>query len=121
MATITSRGRALAAVKAQTDAFKKARATGRADITVCAVSPGMQLAIANIYGYTGGNANKKQLRKTKMLFDAVIPELDLLAGKFKIIVGDFNVDIQKLNACRELIAQGWVDLGASAEIWGKTK
>ena len=36
-----------------------------------------------------------------------------------MLTGDFNADINRIQACQKLLEQGWIDLGNVAEIWGK--
>ena len=81
VATIARNTQTIGIVRAKTPAFQEAAETGRAAITVNPVSAKMQLAVANIYGYTGGNHRKGQLRKTNSLLSAAIEELATLAGK----------------------------------------
>jgi len=119
VATITSSNKALGVVAGTSKEYRNAKETGRCDITVTAINTAMQLAVGNIYGYTGGNTNKKQMAKTNKLFNAVAQELDSLEGKYKMLVGDFNADISKIAACRDLMNRGWVDIGSVANIWGK--
>jgi exonuclease III len=119
VATICARRKAIGVIEPRTDAFKAAKRTGRANITVVPVTSSMQLATGNLYCYTGGNKNGKQLKKTNKLVTATVNEMSMLAGKFQMLVGDFNADIEKIDACKDLLSKGWVDVGAAAQIWGK--
>ena len=83
------------------------------------INASMQVAAGNLYCYTGGSKNPKQRRRTEKLIEATIGEMDQLGGKYQLLVGDFNADIEKLSSLKQLFDRGWVDLGAKAHIWGK--
>jgi len=109
VATITSTARAIGVLKPKTKEMKEVEDTGRAAITAVSASKSTQIAFANVYGYSGGNSRPKQLRRTNLLLQGVSEELKQVAGKSKIILGDLNADIEKLEPIQQLIQDGWVD------------
>ena len=61
VATITGTSNAIGAVEGQSPKYREATKTGRCAVTVVAINSATQIAIGNIYGYTGGHGNRKQL------------------------------------------------------------
>ena len=74
---------------------------------------------ANCYGYIGGHVDAKAAADSDHLFHVVAEELRVQPRGPKTIVGDFNAELEDIPAPHALVQhEGWIDVGASAAIWG---
>jgi hypothetical protein len=76
--------------------------------------------VYNTYNYTGGHTNKAQAHKTNLIWDAICKEIAAHPRGPTCVCGDLNAEPGDIPILSNLLArEGWVDLGAKAQIWGQ--
>ena len=67
--------------------------------------------VINLYGWQGAANNSNSRKRTDELIEAAQKEFDITGMRPKVILGDFNTDIDSSPAMRKLITQrGWIDV-----------
>ncbi|CAE7325636.1 unnamed protein product [Symbiodinium sp. CCMP2456] len=75
--------------------------------------------VATVYGYPTGPTWPDALTRTDNMLRCLTQELVLGARGFRVITGDFNHDIDRLDQCAVWRSHGWVELQCLAErLWG---
>ena len=82
--------RRLIQVDPVTPEFKAAMASGRVALYALNLQGGIMIYIYVLYGYTGGEQNKRQAARTAKLARAIETEIATQPGAPTVIVGDFN-------------------------------
>ena len=96
---------------ARTDKLAFFRQQGRADIYNLDMGSSTALMVINVYGWQGAAPNGESRKQTDELITAAHQEFDTTGTGPKIILGDFNTDIDSSPAMRKLInEQGWADV-----------
>ena len=77
------------------------------------------LQVATVYGYPAGPTWPDALTRTDNMLRCLTQEVVLGSRGFRVITGDFNHDIDRLEQCALWRNQGWVELQCLAErLWG---
>ena len=98
---------------ARTDKLAFFRQQGRADIYNLDMGSSTALMVTNLHGWQGAASNGKSRKKTDELITAAQQEIDTTGMSPKIVLGDFNTDIDSSPAMRKLInEQGWNDVAS---------
>ena len=85
---------------------------GRADIYNIDMGSSTALVVVNLYGWQGAANNTNSRKRTDELIEAAQQELDTTGIGPKVILGDFNTDIDS----RKLITQrGWTDVSTNQQ------
>jgi len=78
------------------------------------------LLVATAYGYPQGPTWPNALAQTDLLLSALTKEVVIGARGFRVIVGDFNQDHERLQQCAVWRTQGWVELQDLAQrLWNR--
>ena len=96
-----------------TEAFKNAYEMGRVEKYLLDLGWDRMVQVFNIYGQSG--AGKEDIAVTEAIIEAVREERDQEPHLPTLIVGDVNADPSKLRNLKDLVAEGWVDLGLNAD------
>ena len=103
-------------IKAVTDDYDDAVKTGRLMIQQWELEEST-LQIGNGYGWTGGVKGSKAADRTNDLVVIAVNEFDLQEPGPKMLVGDFNGELEDLPIIQHLLKEkGWVDLGSHAHL-----
>ena len=91
-------------------------ATGRCRINCCDID-GCTLAVANIYGWTGGQPGTIEAERTDDLLAIVRKQFSEMPAGPKAIVGDLNGPVKAFPTLLAMIKEeGWTDTGDNATI-----
>ena len=90
-------------------------------LIVCCDLNGQTLAIANVYGWTGGRMGSVEAERTDDLFCICKLQFEELPPGPRMICGDFNGPLQAFPTLVEMMrSEGWTDIGAdSAKCGGR--
>jgi hypothetical protein len=103
-----------------TSVFKDAVKSGRVGLFNVEIGGGHNMFVFIIYCFTGGHGNKVQAHKTNLIFEAICQERKAQPRGPTCICGDLNAECQDIPLLQTLLDnEGWVDLGAKAQIWGQ--
>ena len=87
----------------------------------CIDLTGSTLAIAVIYGWTGGSKGTPEAARTDDLIAIVRMQFQLMDQGPKIIAGDLNGPIEAFPSLQAMLRdQGWFDVGAADDKCGGT-
>ena len=99
-------------IKAETKDYDDAVKTGRLLIQQWELQCSM-IQVANAYGWTGSIKGSKAADRTNDLLTIASNELELQEPGPKMMVGDFNGDLEGLPIVQHLLKEkGWVGVGA---------
>ena len=98
--------------------FRQALQTGRINITLCNFGSKEAVYVCNVYGWANGEKCTIAAGKTNKLFQAARAEFDCLPQHPKILVGDINATVEQLPDMKEMLQEGWTDVGHNASWWG---
>ena len=91
---------------------------GRAEQYLVDLGLERMVQVFNIYGQSCGG--KEDIATAEAILEAVREERDQEPHLPTLIVGDANADPSRLRNLKELVAEGWVDIGLHADWWGGT-
>ena len=112
----TQKGMMQLPIKPMTDDYDDAVRTGRLLIQQWELEE-CTLQIGNGYGWTGGVKGSKAADRTNDLFVIAVNELDLQEPGPKMLVGDFNGELEDLPIIQHLLKEkGWIDVGSHAQL-----
>ena len=106
-------------VKPATQHFAKAVASGRVLHMAYDAGGGVCLSFYCIYVCTGGHDRLKDAACTNDLVKACCTEIDAQPHSPTFFVGDVNADTCDIAQLKNLLSNGWVDLGSVGHIWGR--
>ena len=96
--------------------YKDVVATGRCRINCCDID-GSTLAVANIYGWTGGLPWTIEAERTDDIIAIVRKQFAEMASGPEAIVGDLNGPVDVFPTLLAMIKEeGWTDIGDPATI-----
>ena len=98
-----------------TETFKQAHEMGRAEKYQVDLGWERMIQVFNIYGQSGGG--KEDIAVTEAILEAVREERDSEPHLPTFLVGDVNADPSKIQNLKELVMEGWVDIGMHADWW----
>ena len=91
--------------------YADAEATGRCKIVCCDVG-GCTLAIAIVYGWTGGTKGSSEAARTDDILTIIQMQFDSMPPGPKAIAGDLNGSIEAFPTLAIMLEeQGWTDIG----------
>ena len=103
-----------------TDEFTAALESGRIACHAFNLHGAQVITVYTLHGYSGGNQKPERAARTRILTRAIDAEIKAQPKGPTMIVGDFNIDVKKLQSFADLLPdEHWMDLGANAHLWNQ--
>ena len=93
---------------------------GRVQITGIILPGNILIVVFNVYLWTNGHTDPKALQRSSDLLSAIMDEWDSLPPGPKMLLGDFNCELEDLTDITRRLQEGsMIDLGAHAHLFGR--
>eukprot|EP00973_Karenia_brevis_P038453 5303805-Karenia_brevis.AAC.1 len=100
--------------------MKAIAGNGRVQLTSIILPHDVLLVVANVYGWTNGHTDAQARTRTDSMISMILNEFSQLPEGPRLIVGDFNADVENLPTLDAVVEEGkFVDLGAQAHVFNQ--